>query len=100
MTSLLINSEGTTRRITLNRPEKHNAFDAATIAELTAAFTDAGADPAVRAVILAGNGPSFCAGADAAWMRASAGLSEAENRADAMLLSDMLNMPSTPAPSR
>ena len=79
-----------THRITLDRAEKHNAFDAATIAELTAAFTAASADPAVRAVVLSGNGPSFCAGADAAWMRASADLSEAENRADAMLLSDML----------
>ena len=80
-----------TRRITLDRPDKHNAFDAETIAELTAAFTAAGTDPAVRAVVLGGNGPSFCAGADAAWMRASADLSEDDNRADAMRLSDMLN---------
>ena len=80
-----------TRRITLNRPEKHNAFDAATIGELTAAFTEASSDSAVRAVVLTGNGPSFCAGADAGWMRASATLSEAENRADALRLSDMLN---------
>lgn len=79
-----------TRRITLDRPEKHNAFDAATIAALTAAFTAASTDPRVRAVVLSGNGPSFCAGADAAWMRASAELSEADNRADAMRLSDML----------
>ena len=75
------------RRITLNRPEKHNAFDAATIAELIAAFNDASADPTVRTVVLTGNGPSFCAGADAAWMRASADLSQAENQADAMRLS-------------
>ena len=80
-----------TLRVTLNQPEKHNAFDAATIAELTAAFTAASGDPAVRAVVLTGNGPSFCAGADAGWMRASADLSEVENRADAMLLSDMLH---------
>lgn len=80
-----------TRRITLDRPAKHNAFDAAVIAELTGAFRAASGDPAVRAVILAGNGPSFCAGADAAWMRASADLSEADNRADALRLSDMLD---------
>jgi methylglutaconyl-CoA hydratase len=77
-------------RVTLNRPEKHNAFTAETILELTHAFTALGSDPAVRAILLTGHGPSFCAGADAAWMRASADLSEAENRADAMRLSDML----------
>jgi methylglutaconyl-CoA hydratase len=79
-----------TARVTLNRPEKHNAFDAALIAELTGAFTAISADPKVRAVVLRGNGPSFCAGADAGWMRSSADLSEVENRADALRLSAML----------
>ena len=77
-------------RVTLNRPEKHNAFDAALIAELTAALIALSGDVQVRAVILRGNGSSFCAGADAGWMRDSAALSEAGNRADALLLSDML----------
>jgi methylglutaconyl-CoA hydratase len=77
-------------RVRLDRPAKHNAFDAALIAALTAAFTTLSADTAVRAVVLSGNGPSFCAGADAAWMRASGTLSDVENRADALLLSDML----------
>jgi len=77
-------------RVRLDRPAKHNAFDAALIAALTAAFTALSADTAVRAVVLSGNGPSFCAGADAAWMRASGTLSDVENRADALLLSDML----------
>ena len=77
-------------RVTLCRPEKHNAFDAGTILELTHAFTKLGEDAAVRAILLSGEGPSFCAGADAAWMRASATLSEDENRADAIRLSDML----------
>jgi methylglutaconyl-CoA hydratase len=77
-------------RVTLNRPEKHNAFTAETILELTHAFATLGADPSVRAILLAGHGPSFCAGADAGWMRAQAGADEAENRADAMRLSDML----------
>jgi methylglutaconyl-CoA hydratase len=76
--------------VTLNRPEKHNAFDAGTIVELTRAFAALGGDAAVRAILLSGNGPSFCAGADARWMREQATLSEAENRADAMRLSDML----------
>ena len=67
-------------RVRLDRPAKHNAFDAALIAALTAAFTTLSADTAVRAVVLSGNGPSFCAGADAAWMRASGTLSDVENR--------------------
>ncbi|MGI4879560.1 MAG: enoyl-CoA hydratase-related protein [Janthinobacterium lividum] len=90
MTLIIATDARGTRRITLNRPEKHNAFDAATIAALAAAFTDAGRDPGVRVVVLDGAGPSFCAGADAAWMRASGDLGEAENAADAMALSDML----------
>lgn len=90
MTLIIATDTAGTRRITLNRPEKHNAFDAAMIAELTAAFDEASADPAVRAVVLTGKGTSFCAGADAAWMRASADLSEADNHADAMRMSDML----------
>ena len=77
-------------RVRLDRPAKHNAFDAEVIAALTAAFTALSTDPAVRAVVLSGNGPSFCAGADAAWMRASGSLSAAENLADALRLSDML----------
>lgn len=77
-------------RVTLNRPEKHNAFDAGTILELTHAFARLGEDSAVRAILLSGEGPSFCAGADAGWMRDSATLTEDENRADAIRLSDML----------
>jgi len=77
-------------RITLNRPEKHNAFDDAMIAELTRSFEKAGSDPAVRAVVLASNGKNFCAGADAGWMQRMAGYSEAQNRTDAMQLATML----------
>jgi methylglutaconyl-CoA hydratase len=77
-------------RVTLDRPEKHNAFDAALVTALTQAFTALAQDPAVRAILLAGNGPSFCAGADANWMRAQGSLTEVENRTDAMALSDML----------
>jgi methylglutaconyl-CoA hydratase len=76
--------------VTLDRPERHNAFDEALIAALAAAFRTLGADAAVRAIILSGNGKSFCAGADIAWMRRAGGWTEAENRADAMQLSDML----------
>jgi methylglutaconyl-CoA hydratase len=76
--------------ITLDRPEKHNAFTAETILGLTHAFHTLGQDPDVRAILLSGNGPSFCAGADAQWMREQATSSDADNRADAMRLSDML----------
>lgn len=77
-------------RVTLNRPEKHNAFTAETILELTQAFRRLGEEAGVRAILLAGHGPSFCAGADAGWMREQAGASDEANRADAMRLSDML----------
>ncbi len=78
-------------RIVIDRPDRHNAFDEALIAALTDNFTTLGNDPAVRAIILSGNGKSFCAGADIGWMRRAAGWSEAENLADAMKLSAMLN---------
>lgn len=89
MLTTLIDDRGTAR-VTLDRPERHNAFDEALIAAVTDAFTTLGADPGVRAIILAGSGKSFCAGADIGWMRRAGGWSEAENRADAMKLSDML----------
>lgn len=76
--------------VTLDRAEKHNAFTAEIILGLTQAFHALGQDPDVRAIVLSGNGPSFCAGADAGWMREQATASDAENRADAMRLSDML----------
>ena len=77
--------------VTLNRPEVHNAFNEALIAELTAALRALGADPGVRAVVLAGAGASFCAGADLNWMKAMAGFSRAQNLADAKALATMLN---------
>lgn len=76
-------------RVTLNRPERHNAFDEALVAALHDSFVRLAAEPP-RAVVLAGAGRSFCAGADAGWMQRAAGWSAAENRADAQRLSDML----------
>ena len=78
-------------RVTLNRPERHNAFDEGLIEALTTAFNVLGIDPTVRVIILSGAGKYFCAGADLDWMKRAAGWSEAENRADAMKLSDMLH---------
>ncbi len=77
-------------KITLNRPAVHNAFDDTLIARLKDAFTKLGADRAVRVIVLAGAGKSFCAGADLNWMKAMAGYSEAENIADSTRLADML----------
>ncbi len=74
----------------LNRPEVRNAFNDGVIQELTAAFNTLGADPGLRAIVLAGHGKAFCAGADLSWMRAMAGYSWDENHADATRLAEML----------
>ncbi len=76
--------------LTLNRPEVHNAFDQKLISELTAALRRLDRDPSVRAVVLAGAGKGFCAGADLHWMREMAGYSRAQNLADANALARML----------
>jgi len=80
---LKIEREGHVLRVTLARPERRNAFDAALIAELTDAFADVGD---ARAVVLAGEGQSFCAGADVDWQRSAIDLSYDENVEDALRL--------------
>jgi len=75
----------------MNRPEVRNAFNETMIAELTAAFTALDQDTAVRAVVLAGHGSAFCAGADLNWMKKMAGFSFEENQRDAMGLAGMLH---------
>ena len=77
-------------RVTLNRPDVRNAFDDALISELGKAFKDIGGDPSVRVMVLAGNGPAFCAGADLNWMKRMAGYGYEQNLADAQALADML----------
>jgi methylglutaconyl-CoA hydratase len=76
--------------VALARPDVHNAFNEVLIAELTAALAALDADPAVRVVVLAGQGRSFCAGADLTWMQRMAGYGDAENLADAGALAAML----------
>lgn len=96
MGALRISRDGGVLRITLARPETRNAFDAALIAELAEAFVDVGR---ARAVVLAGEGPSFCAGADVEWMRSAADLGYEENLADANALRRMLEaVDGCPAP--
>ena len=77
-------------RVTLNRPQLRNAFDDALIGKLSQAFTELAVDRSVRVIVLAGNGPAFCAGADLNWMKRMAGYSYEENLADAKGLADML----------
>ncbi|MBI2762141.1 MAG: enoyl-CoA hydratase/isomerase family protein [Chloroflexi bacterium] len=78
-------------RVTLARPETHNAFDASVIADLAATFGALAreAPTTLRAVVLAGEGPTFCAGADIAWMRAAMALDVEGNEQDAMAMADM-----------
>src|SRR5947207_15370317 len=83
MAALTIERDGQVLRVTLARPERRNAFDAELISELTEAFADVGD---ARAVVLAGEGESFCAGADIEWQRSAIDLSFDENVEDAMRL--------------
>ena len=76
--------------LTLNRPEVHNAFDDALIAEMTAALRDLDADSDVRSVAVAAAGDSFSAGADLRWMKRMAGYSFDENVSDALRLAELL----------
>jgi len=80
-------------RVTLDRPDVHNAFDGALIRALAEAFRALAREPAdsLRAVVLAGAGPSFSAGADVNWMRASLDLDREANEQDAMKLAEMLD---------
>ena len=88
--SIQVSRQGAVATVTLARPEVRNAFDAATIAALHAAFLELGADTQVRVVVLTAEGAAFCAGADLNWMREMAGYGDAENRADGLKLARML----------
>ena len=77
-------------RVTLDRPEVRNAFDDALIGRLHESFVSLGEDDSVRAVVLAGSGPAFCAGADLNWMKRMAGYSYEDNLRDANALAEML----------
>ncbi|HEX7054619.1 MAG TPA: enoyl-CoA hydratase/isomerase family protein [Burkholderiales bacterium] len=89
--SVLLEKSAGVARVTLNRPEVRNAFDDALIAELARTFRELDADPETRVVVLAGNGPAFCAGADLNWMKRMAGYGHEENLRDAAALAAMLS---------
>jgi methylglutaconyl-CoA hydratase len=84
---------GVIARVSLNRPDVHNAFNADLIGELRQTFHRLAEEPPgrLRAVVLAGRGPSFCAGADVTWMRASLGLTREQNEQDAMVMAEMFD---------
>jgi methylglutaconyl-CoA hydratase len=83
---------GAVATVTLSRPDVRNAFNDEVIAELTQAFIQLGQDKDVRAIVLAADGPAFCAGADLNWMRRMADYTHAENLADAAQLAEMLRV--------
>jgi methylglutaconyl-CoA hydratase len=91
MAALKQSQTGAVLTITLARPEVRNAFNDAVIAELAQAFAQAGGREDVRAIVLAAEGQSFCAGADLNWMARMADYSPAENIADAGALAAMLH---------
>jgi methylglutaconyl-CoA hydratase len=86
---IIVQRDGAVERLTLNRADVRNAFNDAMIAELTDWATSAAGDSSLRAVVIAGAGPTFCAGADVAWMSKTIGYSEAENVDDARRTSQM-----------
>ena len=90
MNSIRIDTRDRIARITLTRPEVRNAFNDEVIQQLKAAFESVGARDDVRAVVLAAEGPAFCAGADLNWMRRMADYTREENLADAGQLAAML----------
>ncbi|MDQ2689977.1 MAG: enoyl-CoA hydratase-related protein [Chloroflexota bacterium] len=93
MTTIEVARDGAFARVTLNRPEVRNAFNAEMIGELRSAFEALGREPAgaLRGVVLSGAGPVFSAGADVEWMRSSAGLSVDENERDAAAMQAMFS---------
>ena len=91
MTSALaIERQGPIGLVTMNRPERHNAFDDALISELTEGLRSMEAEEGIRVVVLSGAGKSFSAGADLNWMRRMAGYSMDENRRDSMGLATLM----------
>ena len=88
--NLLIHHHGGVARLTLHRPELHNAFDAGLVAALTAALQTLGGDDTVRVVVVEGAGASFSSGADLNWMRGMVTASEQANRDDALALARLM----------
>jgi methylglutaconyl-CoA hydratase len=82
-------AEGPVATVALRRPEAHNALNAALLGEVARCFEELAEDDSVRVVVLTGEGPAFCAGADVGYMRETAALSYEENLEEARRLADM-----------
>ncbi len=91
-TALTISHQGSLALVVLSRPEVRNAFNDEVIGDLTQAFKDLGLQDDVRCIVLAAEGPAFCAGADLNWMRRMADYTREENLADAGKLAEMLRV--------
>jgi methylglutaconyl-CoA hydratase len=92
MKHLQLHHERGVETVTLNRPDVRNAFNDEVIAELTAVFLELAKRDEVRCIVLAGNGPAFCAGADLNWMKRMATYTREENIEDASKLARMLEV--------
>ena len=92
MKHLLLHFDSGVATVTLNRPEVRNAFNDEVIAELTGVIAEYGAQPEVRCIVLAANGPAFCAGADLNWMKRMASYTYDQNVEDARALANMLRV--------
>lgn len=90
--SIVTEVDGGVGILTLNKAQRHNAFDEQLIAEITDGLQQFAADDSVRAVVLSSTGKSFCAGADLNWMRRAAGYNVEENLRDANRLAELLSM--------
>jgi methylglutaconyl-CoA hydratase len=91
MSTIELERDGAIARLWLNRPEQHNALAAELCAELTSTLHELALDATVRVVVLGGRGPSFCAGADIALMKASAHATFAQNLAEAERLGGLFS---------
>src|SRR4030067_3536345 len=89
--TILVAKEGKALRLTMNRPQVHNAFNAAMIRELAVAFDEAKKDSDVRLVVLTGAGESFCAGADLNWMREIIRYSYEQNLRESRELAELMH---------
>jgi methylglutaconyl-CoA hydratase len=87
--SIIVESEKGLARVTMNRPERRNAFDPEMVNEIRDAFLKLGQDRSVRVIVLAGAGGTFCAGADVHWLGAERSVSPVEARQDAERLLGM-----------
>ena len=89
--SIITEREGAIVRLRLNRPEVRNALDQPAIAAITAAFTNFSKDESIRGIVLSGEGPAFCGGADINYMRSSLDWGEEKNEHEAFRLAHMFS---------